>query len=65
MHTLKISTSQLLIMIEGLRGLKYHYIKLLETNAFPKEEDIQNIKNSLKKTEDELEKLDIIYINEA
>jgi len=62
MHTLNISTSQLIIMIDAMRTLKYHYIKLLETNAFPKEDDIKNIKNSLAEVEKELEKLDVIYI---
>jgi hypothetical protein len=49
-------------MIDAMRTLKYHYIKLLETNAFPKEDDIKNIKNSLAEVEKELEKLDVIYI---
>ena len=62
MHTLNISTSQLLIMIEGLRTLKYHYINLLETNAFPDKEDIQNIKNSINNVEQELEKLYVVYV---
>jgi hypothetical protein len=62
MHTLNITTSQLSIMIDALRTLKYHYINLLETNAFPKEDDIKNIKNSLSEVEKEIEKLDVIYI---
>jgi hypothetical protein len=49
-------------MIDALRTLKYHYINLLETNAFPKEDDIKNIKNSLSEVEKEIEKLDVIYI---
>jgi hypothetical protein len=31
-------------MIDALRTLKYHYINLLETNAFPKEDDIKTLK---------------------
>jgi hypothetical protein len=49
-------------MIEGLRTLKYHYINLLETNAFPDKEDIQNIKNSINNVEQELEKLYVVYV---
>jgi hypothetical protein len=64
MHNLNITTKQLLILIDGLRTLKYHYIKLLETNAFPENDDVQNIKNALKEVEAELEKLDVIYIGE-
>jgi hypothetical protein len=64
MHNLNITTKQLLILIDGLRTLKYHYIKLLETNAFPENDDVKNIQNTLKEVEVELEKLDVIYIGE-
>jgi hypothetical protein len=62
MHTLSLTTLQLITMIDALRALKYHYIDLIESKKFTASDDVDNIIANLKIVEAEIERLDVIYI---
>lgn len=62
MHTLTLSTLQLITMIDALRTLKFHYIDLIESKKFTSDDDVNDIINNLKIVESELERLDVLYI---
>ena len=62
MHTLTLSTLQLITMIDALRTLKFHYIDLVESKKFTSDDDVNDIINNLKIVESELERLDVLYI---
>ena len=62
MHTLTLSTLQLITMMDALRTLKFHYIDLIESKKFAAADDVDNIIANLKIVESELERLDVLYI---